>query len=61
MGSYHLELRQANGDTYLYPNALRVELKKSKKPHLTQEDFKKLLKQHLNRQSPAQQAHPTNP
>ncbi|MFV2057611.1 MAG: hypothetical protein ACC707_14170 [Thiohalomonadales bacterium] len=53
LGNYHIEIELASGQTLLYPNLLEVILGKSKKPQISMEEFKKLLKAYTNKPSPA--------
>jgi len=56
MGYYHLWLENDDGTQWFYPNRLHVGLKRARKPAMTMEKFKELMKQQLQQSNP-----PTRP
>jgi len=57
LGYYHLSNSAGPASGQLWPNAINVIRARTKKPKLTQEDFKKLLKKHKNKPTPETMTH----
>jgi len=50
LGLYHLMLIDSRGNKQLWPNAIKVSYPDRKKPKMTMDEFKKLLKKHRSQQ-----------